>query len=103
MKLIREWPAKRNQVALKLCVSELKKQGMYEIVNAVPLNELSKEMFVYKVLDEMMSRQMYGLAEQVVSCVGIGEAPEEEEEEEEEDDDDDDEEEEDDEGDYEED
>ena len=42
------------------------------VVNAVPLNELSKEMFVYKVLDEMMSRQMYGLAEQVVSCVGIG-------------------------------
>jgi len=66
-------------------VSELKKQGMYEVVNAVPLNELSREMFVYKVLDEMMSRQMYGLAEQVVSCVGIGEAPEEEEEEEEED------------------
>ena len=63
---------------------------MYEVVNAVSLNELSKEMFVYKVLDEMMSRQMYGLAEQVVSCVGIGEAPEEEEEEEEEEDDDDD-------------
>ena len=88
MKLIREWPAKRNQVALKLCVSELKKQGMYEVVNAVPLNELSREMFVYKVLDEMMSRQMYGLAEQVVSCVGIGEAPEEEQDEQEEDDED---------------
>ena len=91
LKLIREWPAKRNQVALKLCVSELKKQGMYEVVNAVPLNELSKEMFVYKVLDEMMSRQMYGLAEQVVSCVGIGEAPEEEQEQEEEEDEGDDE------------
>ena len=74
LKLIREWPAKRNQVALKLCVSELKKQGMYDVVNAVSLNELSKEMFVYKVLDEMMSRQMYGLAEQVVSCVGTGKA-----------------------------
>jgi hypothetical protein len=69
-----------------LCVSELKKQGMYDVVNAVPLNELSREMFVYKVLDEMMSRQMYGLAEQVVSCVGTGEALEEEEEEEEEED-----------------
>ena len=79
LKLIREWPAKRNQVAVKLCVSELKKQGMYEVVNAVPLNELKKEMFVYKVLDEMMSRKMYGLAEQVVSCVGIGKAQQEEE------------------------
>ena len=63
---------------------------MYEVVNAVPLNELSKEMFVYKVLDEMMSRQMYGLAEQVVSCVGIGEAPEEEGEEDDDDNDDED-------------
>ena len=79
MKLIREWPVKRNQVALKLCVSRLKEQGMYDVVNAVPLNELSKEMFVYKVLNEMMSRQMYGLAEQVVSCVGIGKAQQEEE------------------------
>ena len=46
-------------------------------------------MFVYKVLDEMMSRQMYGLAEQAgrelrgdMRC----EAPEEEEQEEEEED-----------------
>ena len=76
MKLIREWPVKRNQVALKLCVSRLKEQGMYDVVNAVPLNELSKEMFVYKVLDEMMSRQMYGLAEQVVMYVGTGEEEE---------------------------
>ena len=83
MKLIREWPAKRNQLAVKLCLSKLKEQGMYEVVNAVPLDELSKARFVYKVLDETTSRQIYGLAKQVVSCVGIGEAPEEEEEQEE--------------------
>ncbi len=47
-------------------------------------------MFVYKVLDEMMSRQMYGLAEEVVSCVGIGKAPAEKWQEEEDDDSDDD-------------
>ena len=88
-KLNREWPARRNQVAVMLCVSKLKGQGMYEVVNVVPLNELSKEMFVYKVLDEMISRQMYGLAEQVVSCVGICEAPEEEEQKEEEEEEDD--------------
>jgi hypothetical protein len=74
LKLIREWPVTRNQITVKLCVSKLKEQGMYDVVNAVPLNELSKEMFVYKVLDEMMSRQMYGLAEQVVNCVGTGKA-----------------------------
>ena len=68
---------------------------MYEVVNAVPMNNLSKEMFVFNVLEEMMSRQMYGLAEKVVAFVGTGEPqpplPHEEEEEEEESDDDDDE------------
>jgi hypothetical protein len=28
VKLIREWPAKRNQVTVMLCVSNLKEQGM---------------------------------------------------------------------------
>ena len=69
--------SERNQIAVKLCISRLKREGMYDVVNAVPLNELSREMFVYKVLDEMMSRQMYGLAEQVVAFVGTGEAEEE--------------------------
>ena len=30
-------------------------------------------MFAFKVVEEMMSREMYGLAEQLVSCVGTGE------------------------------
>ncbi len=46
---------------------------MYEVVNAVSMNDLSKEMFVFNVLEEMMSRQMYGLAEMVVAFVGTGE------------------------------
>ena len=47
---------------------------------------------MYMVLDETTSRQCTdGLAEQVVSCVGIGEVPEEEEEGEEEEEEDDDE------------
>ena len=29
---------------MKICVSELKKQGMYDVVNAFSLNELSKEL-----------------------------------------------------------
>ncbi len=29
-------------------------------------------MFVFKVLEDMMSRGMYGLAEDVVSYVGVG-------------------------------
>ena len=85
VKILREWPALRNlrnQQAVKMCASRLKRQGTYEALQKMTLNELSKEMFVYIVLDEMMSRGMYGLAEQVVSCVGIGKAPEEDEDDE---------------------
>jgi hypothetical protein len=57
---------------LKLCVSALKKQEMHIVVQATSSNELSSEMFVFKVLEDMMSRGMYGLAEDVVSCVGVG-------------------------------
>ena len=94
VKILRECPAKSNQETVKLCVSRLKREGMYEVVNAVPMNNLSKEMFVFNVLEEMMSRQMYGLAEMVVAFVGTGEPlppppPPADEEEEESDDDDD--------------
>ncbi len=76
VKILREWPAKRNQIALKMCVSALKRQGMYAVVNSVGVNELSRPLFVFKVLEEMMSRQMYGLAETIVSYVGTGEVEE---------------------------
>ena len=95
VKILREWPAKSNQETVKLCVSRLKREGMYEVVNAVSMNDLSKEMFVFNVLEEMMSRQMYGLAEMVVAFVGTGEPrpplprPPDEEDEESDDDDDD--------------
>ena len=75
VKILRECPAKSNQETVKLCVSRLKREGMYEVVNAVSMNDLSKEMFVFNVLEEMMSRQMYGLAEKVVAFVGTGEPP----------------------------
>ena len=48
--------AQASRILKHCCVSGLKKQGL----NAVPLNELPIEKFVYKVLDEMMSGQMYG-------------------------------------------
>ena len=71
VRIIREWPVTSTQIAVKLCVSALQRQGMYDVVNAVPTNELSKAMFAFKVLEEMKSRQMHGLADLVVSYVGI--------------------------------
>ena len=73
VKIFREWLVKSNQETVKLCVSRLKREGVYEVVNAVSMNHLSREMFVFNVLEEMMSRQMYGLAEKVVAYVGTGE------------------------------
>jgi ankyrin repeat protein len=70
--ILREWPAKRNQLTVKLCLSEMKRQGMYDTVNEVHVNELSPALFVFKVVEEMVSRNMFGLAEQVVACVGVG-------------------------------
>ena len=60
----------RNQITLKLCVSALKRQGQHTVVQATPSNDLSSEMFVFKVLEDMMSRGMYGLAELVVAYAG---------------------------------
>jgi hypothetical protein len=62
----------RIQITLKLCVSALKRMNMHTVVQATPSNDLSSELFVFKVLEDMMSRGMYGLAEDVVSYVGVG-------------------------------
>ena len=58
-KILRECPTKSNQQTVKLSVSRLKREGMYEVLNAVLMHDLSKEMFVFDVLEEMTSRQMY--------------------------------------------
>ncbi len=72
VRILREWPAKRNQINVKLCISQLKREGVYDVVNEVHVNELSQALFAFKVVEEMMSRKMYGLGEAVVSYVGTG-------------------------------
>ena len=57
---------------MKLCVSALKRKNMHTVVQATPSNDLSSELFVFKVLEDMMSRGMCGLAEDLVSYVGVG-------------------------------
>ena len=64
---------KRNQIAVKLCIGLLKRQGKYDVVNEVHINELSPPMFVFKVVEEMKRGNMCGLAELVVSYIGTGE------------------------------
>ena len=70
VKILQEWPAVRNQVAVKLCVSQMKRQGMYEAIRDTPNNELSKPQFVFKVIEMMMACAMEPLAEQLIAYVG---------------------------------
>jgi len=70
---IRSWIAElplRNQITVKLCISTLKAQRAHEALKDTPTNELTKEQFVFKVLEEMRSRCMYGLADGLVEYVG---------------------------------
>jgi hypothetical protein len=50
-------------------------EGMVATVQATPINELSQELFVFMVVEEMMSLKMYALAECVVSFVGLRSDP----------------------------
>ncbi len=70
MKILEEWPAFCNQVAVKLCVSQLKRDGMYEVIKNTPNNELSEPLFAFKVIEMMMACAMEPLAEQLIAYVG---------------------------------
>lgn len=69
-----EHETEENRIAVKLCVNALKKQSAPRDsaggAHGTPTNELRKELFVFFVLEEMISRGMYGLAELVVAYAG---------------------------------
>ena len=62
------------QIQLKLSISHKKKYHDWTslINNGGEINALDTELFIFKVLEEMISREMYGLAETIVSYVGAG-------------------------------
>ena len=61
------------QVAVKLSVKALKKEGAYaDQIADTPTNELSKTMFAFKVMEMMTSCGMEPLADELVSYVGVG-------------------------------
>jgi ankyrin repeat protein len=68
---IRDYPNVKAQLAVKLSISHLKKQGRFEVIDTLPANDLTKEDFVFKVIEMMMACGMEPLADQVVSYVGI--------------------------------
>jgi hypothetical protein len=64
--------AEALQVAVKLCVKQLKKEGTYTDVVSTQTNDLSKTMFAFKVIEMMTSCGMEPLADELVSYVGVG-------------------------------
>ena len=58
------------QVAAKMCMTRMKQQGMTEKVLTTPLNELSKEEFAFRVVDEMVNCEWKAQAEYMMSLVG---------------------------------
>jgi DNA-binding HxlR family transcriptional regulator len=63
------------QVATKMCMTRMKKQGMTDKVLSTPLNELSKEDFVFRVVDEMVNCEWKEQAEYIMSLVGHEKKP----------------------------
>lgn len=58
------------QVAAKMCMTRMKKQGMTEKVLSTPLNELSPEEFAFRVVDEMVNCEWKAQADYIMSLVG---------------------------------
>ncbi len=58
------------QVTTKMCMTRMKQQGVTHKVLSTPLNELSKEEFVFRVVDEMANCEWKAQAEYIMSLVG---------------------------------
>jgi hypothetical protein len=58
------------QVATKMCMTRMKKQGMTEKVLTTPLNDLSPEEFAFRVVDEMVNCEWKAQADYIMSLVG---------------------------------
>lgn len=62
-----------NQFTVKLAINQMKKSGKYDFVvtcNGPNINKLSKEEFVFKVVDMCVACEMHALAEYIVSLTG---------------------------------
>jgi hypothetical protein len=58
------------QVTAKMCMTRMKQQGITDRVLRTPLNELSKEEFVFRVVDEMVNCEWKAQADYIMSLAG---------------------------------
>jgi ankyrin repeat protein len=71
--LIKMWPVGKVQIAVKLAIKQMRREGYYERIEGRDTNELTKPLFIFKVLDMMISCEMQPLANHLVEFIGIGE------------------------------
>ena len=65
--------AKPLQDTVKLCVKQMKRDGVYyDKIADVPANDLDETMFAFKVIEMMTSCAMEPLADELVSYIGVG-------------------------------
>ena len=65
--------AKPLQDTVKLCVKQMKRDGVYyDKIADVPANDLNETMFAFKVIEMMTSCAMEPLADELVSYIGVG-------------------------------
>ena len=69
--ILRKWPATANQLTAKLCLERMRREGMHAVVEATNTSELTRPMFVFKVLDMFMNCMMQPQGEKVVEYVGL--------------------------------
>ena len=69
--LLRKWPVLRNQIAAKLCLERVRREGMHAFVEATPTHDLTRPMFAFKVLDMFMNCMMQPQGEKVMEYVGL--------------------------------
>ena len=69
-KRTREWLITVNQSTVKLCLVQMKREGMTAYVAATHINDLTPPQFVFKVVDEFVNREMRLLATEIVSFAG---------------------------------
>ena len=65
--------AKSVQDTVKLCVRQMKRDGVYyDKIADVPVNDLDETMFAFKVIEMMTSCAMEPLADDLISYIGVG-------------------------------
>ena len=65
--------AKSVQDTVKLCVRQMKRDGVYyDKIADVPANDLTETLFAFKVVEMMTSCAMEPLADDLVSYIGVG-------------------------------